>query len=119
MGLAATTCLSLGVVDVVRFYLPVIGNIPGEPHVNLFTGRSLSSVQCERWIHRIFEYADLRFDRLILPRVDVVDDEKLAKIEKATSDRKLRAYDGERTRILRDRDLNCSDWHMQIFAASI
>jgi uncharacterized protein YjbI with pentapeptide repeats len=84
---------------------------PGEPHVNLFTGQSLSSVQCERWFHQKFNYVDLRFDRLDLPRIDVVDDEKLAKIVQATAGRKLRAYEGERTRNnFRDRDFNCADF---------
>ncbi len=84
---------------------------PGEPHVNLFTGQSLSSVQCERWFHQKFNYVDLRFDRLDLPRIDVVDDEKLAKIVQATAGRKLRAHEGERTRNnFRDRDFNCADF---------
>ncbi|MGJ5134395.1 pentapeptide repeat-containing protein [Bradyrhizobium oligotrophicum] len=87
---------------------------PGEPHVNLFTGQSLSSVQCERWFSTTQpkyaqEKRNWQNDRLVLPRVDVVDDENLAKIEKATSDRKVPAWAGERTRILRARDLNCSD----------
>jgi uncharacterized protein YjbI with pentapeptide repeats len=79
-----------------------IATFPGEPHVNLFTGQGLSSVQCERWFSQ-------NFDRLHLPGVDVVDDERLAKIVKATADRKLPAYQGERTRNFRGRDLNCAD----------
>jgi uncharacterized protein YjbI with pentapeptide repeats len=75
---------------------------PGEPHVNLFTGQTLSFVQCNRWFSE-------KFDRLILPGVDVVDDEKLAKIAQHTSDRKLTPYEGERTQNFRDRDLNCID----------
>jgi uncharacterized protein YjbI with pentapeptide repeats len=86
-----------------------LATFPGEWHVNLITGHWPSSVQCERWFHQQFERADLRFDRLVLPRVDVVDDEQLGKIVKATSDRNLRAYEGERTRDFTDRDLNCSD----------
>jgi uncharacterized protein YjbI with pentapeptide repeats len=89
---------------------------PGEPHVNFFTGQPLGSVQCKQLFPLGFAppasywYRDdqLYFDRLVLPRVDVVDDEKLSKIEKATSDRKLEPSQGERTRSLRDRDLNCS-----------
>ncbi|NVO17651.1 MAG: pentapeptide repeat-containing protein [Rhodoplanes sp.] len=92
---------------------------PGEPHVNQFAGQPVDAVQCTRWF---FIRADpnslalgrdwvriLSFDRLDLPRIDVVDDEKLAKIEKAASDRNLPPYGGERTRNFRDRDLNCSD----------
>lgn len=79
-----------------------IATFPGEPHLNLFTGQELSSVHCERWLPR-------NFDRLHLPGVDVVDDERLAKIAKATADRKLPAYQGERTRNFRGRDLNCAD----------
>ncbi len=79
-----------------------VATFPGEPHVNLVTGQSLSAVQCGRWFSE-------KFDRLHLPRVDVVDDEKLAKIVEATSSRKLSAYAGERTRNFRNRDFNCSD----------
>ena len=98
-----------------------LATFPGEPHVNLLTGQSWSSVQCTRWFSRSQRDDFLgrletigidkhwQNDRLLLPRVDVVDDEKLTKIEKATSDRKLPDFKGERTRILRDRELNCSD----------
>jgi uncharacterized protein YjbI with pentapeptide repeats len=85
-----------------------LATFPGEPHVNLFTAQSLLSVKCERWFHKQFDRVDLRFDRLDLPNVDVVDDEKLAKIEDATSKRNLQAYQGERTHNFRNRDLNCS-----------
>ncbi|MGB9368306.1 MAG: pentapeptide repeat-containing protein [Xanthobacteraceae bacterium] len=78
-----------------------LATFPGEPHVNLATGHGWSSVQCDRWFAH-------KLDRLDLPRVDVVDDEKLAKIEEATSKRGLSAYQGERTRDFRDRDLNCA-----------
>jgi uncharacterized protein YjbI with pentapeptide repeats len=87
-----------------------LATFPGEPHVNLFTGRALDVVQCGRWIHQQFEFTDMRFDRLALARVDVVDDEKLEKIQQATSKAGERAYQGERTRILRDRNLNCGDF---------
>jgi uncharacterized protein YjbI with pentapeptide repeats len=86
-----------------------LATFPSEPHVNLFTGQSLLSVQCKRWFHQKFERADLRFDRLVLPLVNVVDDEKLAKIEDATSKRNLPLYGGERTRDLPARKLHCSD----------
>jgi uncharacterized protein YjbI with pentapeptide repeats len=85
-------------------------SFPGEPHVNLLTFHAWSSVQCERWIQRKFAFMDLRFDRLVVPRVDVVDREKLSKIEEATKRAGEEPYQGERTRILRDRDLNCGDF---------
>jgi uncharacterized protein YjbI with pentapeptide repeats len=53
---------------------------------------------------------DLRVDRLNVQRADVVDDEKLEKIEKATERNGEQPYQGERTRLLRGRDLNCGDF---------
>jgi uncharacterized protein YjbI with pentapeptide repeats len=87
-----------------------LATFPGEPHVNLFTGQALDSVQCKRSIQQSFDFADMRFDRLALARVDVIDHEKLEKIQQATSKAGERPYQGERTRILRDRDLNCADF---------
>jgi uncharacterized protein YjbI with pentapeptide repeats len=90
---------------------------PGEPHVNLFTGQvnlltgqGLNDVRCNRWIQQRLSFADMRFDRLALARVDVVDHEKLEKIQQATAKAGEQPYQGERTRILRDRDLNCGDF---------
>ena len=79
-----------------------LATFPGEPHLNLSTGQSIDSVQCRRWIER--------FDRLALARVDVVDHEKLEKIQQSTAKAGERPYQGERTRILRNRDLNCGDF---------
>ena len=66
-----------------------LATFPGEPHVNLLTREPLLSVQCGRSIQRKFNLAhisiDLRFDRLVLPQVDVVDDEKLAQMESVLS----------------------------------
>jgi uncharacterized protein YjbI with pentapeptide repeats len=45
-----------------------------------------------------------------LPGVGVVDNKELAKIEKATSQRKLPPWDGLRTRDFSERNLNCSDF---------
>ena len=87
----------------------LIASFPGEPHVNLLTGQQLDAVQCYRWLQRDFGSLDLRVDRLSLPGVDVVDDEKLVKITKATSDRGLREYEGERTREFRKRDFACGN----------
>jgi uncharacterized protein YjbI with pentapeptide repeats len=87
-----------------------LATFPGEPHVNLLAGRAIDDVECNRWIQQKFDFADMRFDRLALARVDVVDHEKLEKIQQATSKAGERPYQGERTRILRDRDLNCGDF---------
>jgi uncharacterized protein YjbI with pentapeptide repeats len=77
-----------------------LATFPGEPHVNLFTGQPLLSVQCGRLISG-------RFDRLQVPRLDAVDDEKLAKIVTATKDKSQKPSQGERTRDFRDRNLDC------------
>jgi uncharacterized protein YjbI with pentapeptide repeats len=87
-----------------------IATFPGEPHVNLFTWHAPFSVQCDRWLQRKFDVADLRFDRLDLPHVDVIDHEKLEKIKEATKKADEPPYKGERTRIVRGRNLNCSDF---------
>jgi uncharacterized protein YjbI with pentapeptide repeats len=87
-----------------------LATFPGEPHVNLFTGQFIDDVQCNRWIQQKFDSIDLRFDRLSLARVDVVDHDKLEKIQQATSKAGERPYQGERTRVVRDRDLNCGDF---------
>ena len=50
------------------------------------------------------------FDRLYLPRVDVVDDEALKKIEEHTKAAGEPDYQGERTQHLRGRDFNCADF---------
>ena len=90
-----------------------LATFPGEPHVNLLTGQPLLSVQCHRWIQRKFDAAhlsvDLRFDRLVLPQVDVVDDEKLAQMAKHSAERIIGPYEGERTQDFQGRDFNCSE----------
>jgi uncharacterized protein YjbI with pentapeptide repeats len=88
-----------------------LATFPGEPHVNLLTGQPLLSVQCERWIFNKFESADLRIDRLIVPGIDVVDDEKLAKITRATDEKQQKAYEGERTQNFRGRNLQCGSFN--------
>jgi uncharacterized protein YjbI with pentapeptide repeats len=87
-----------------------LATFPGEPHVNLLTGQARDDVQCRRWLQQKFDFADMRFDRLALARVDVVDHDKLEKIQQATSKVGEPPYRGERTRILRDRDFNCGDF---------
>jgi uncharacterized protein YjbI with pentapeptide repeats len=74
---------------------------PGEPHVNLFTGESISAVRC---------YGGASWANLSLEGIDVVDHDKLEKIQQATSKAGENAYEGERTRILRGRDFNCGDF---------
>jgi uncharacterized protein YjbI with pentapeptide repeats len=92
--ISAFTCILLVAVSL------SLASFPGEPHVNLFTGSSLSTARCDRWISQ-------KFDRLMLPNVDVVDTEKLDKIRKATAARGLKPSEGERTRSFRERDLSC------------
>jgi uncharacterized protein YjbI with pentapeptide repeats len=87
-----------------------LATFPGEPHVNLITRQALDDVQCRRWIQQRLNFADMRFDRLVLARVDVVDHEKLGKIQQATAKAGEQPYQGERIRILRDRDFNCGDF---------
>jgi uncharacterized protein YjbI with pentapeptide repeats len=87
-----------------------LASFPGEWHINVVTGQPVDAVQCERLLHQHFRMADLRVDRLNVQRADVVDDEKLEKIEKATERNGEQPYEGERTRLLRGRDLNCGDF---------
>ena len=93
-AITVTACISLVAISV------GLASFPGEPHINLFTGNSPFAVQCNRWISQ-------KFDRLVLPYVDVVDNEKLDKIEKATAARGLEPSAGERTRSFSKRDLSC------------
>ena len=81
-----------------------LATFPGEPHLNLFTGEALTSVQCERWLNLL----DLRFDRLSLSYGDIVDRAQLERIEEATKKAAEKPFQGERTRILGSRDLNCA-----------
>jgi hypothetical protein len=82
-----------------------LATFPGEPLVNLFTGQSLSSVQCERWISQ-------NFDRLNLQGEALIDEEKFKKIESATTKRSVGfgLLELETTRNLRYRDLNCGNF---------
>jgi hypothetical protein len=115
--------LAIGFVSLSLF------TFPGEPHVNTFAGQPLDTVQCERWfnvtideepaeegsikketpIHLRYWAQWQIFDRLILPRVDVVDDEALKKIEEHTKAAGEHDYQGERTQLLRGRDFSCAD----------
>jgi len=90
-----------------------VATFPGEGHANFFTGQPLKSIQCERGLFHPFDRVylpfDARFDRLVLPYIDVVDDDKLAKIVKNAAERNLPQNRGERTQNFRGRDFNCSD----------
>jgi len=90
-----------------------IATFPGEPHVNIFTGKPWNSVQCARSFLKQFELKgvklNLQFDRLDLPLVHAVDEDKLAKIVEHSSERKLKPSESERTQDFRHRDFNCSD----------
>jgi uncharacterized protein YjbI with pentapeptide repeats len=81
---------------------------PGEPHINLLTGHAWSSVHCKQ---SPLDLIDPRFDRLVLPRGNIVDAEKLDKFQKTTAKtREQLYYQGDRTPILQDRNLNCGDF---------
>jgi uncharacterized protein YjbI with pentapeptide repeats len=80
-----------------------LASFPGEPHINLLTFNSPFAVRCDRWISQ-------NFDRLVVPSIDAVDDEKLAIIEKATATKNLSAFKGERTRSFRERDVTCGNF---------
>jgi uncharacterized protein YjbI with pentapeptide repeats len=82
-------------------------SFPGEPHINLLTGHAWSSVECKR---SLLDFVDFRFDRLSLPRGNIVDGEKFEKSQKTVEKVAEQPYQGERTRTLRDRDFNCSDF---------
>jgi len=49
--------------------------------------------------------------RLVLPRVDLVDDEKLGKIEREGNVNGLRPHEGERTRDFSNRNLRCVNFY--------
>lgn len=92
-----------------------VASFPGEPHINLLTWDQAFSTQCERSLFRRFEQADLRIDRLVLPSVDVVDDERLAKLERATLAKDQTPHDGERTQSFRNRSLRCGNFRSADF----
>jgi uncharacterized protein YjbI with pentapeptide repeats len=89
-------------------------SFPGEPHVNIFTLNSPSSVQCKRFLHQRFKYADLRFDRLVLPFTEVVDSGKLPKNDMDNpqiSRSPIQQVERPWTQNFQDRNLECSDLH--------
>ncbi len=97
------TPIALASLAVYVFFSLTLFTFPGEPHVNVFAGQSPDKVQCKRWFHtHVTGYSSYRkfweywqtFDRIDLPRVDVVDDETLVKIAIAAVDRKLKPSEG-------------------------
>ena len=88
----------------------IVLTFPGEPHAE-WTRSPLNSaveVECETVspISAVFSH----FDRLYLAHVDVVDHEKLKSIERNTTEAGELDFQGERTRILSERDLNCANF---------
>jgi uncharacterized protein YjbI with pentapeptide repeats len=87
-----------------------LATFPGEPHINLLTGQSIGDVQCKRSIQQKFGFADLRFDRFVLAMGTLIDHEKLDRIVQATKRAGTLPHQGERTRILSERNFNCGDF---------
>jgi uncharacterized protein YjbI with pentapeptide repeats len=102
-------CVALALVSLTG------GTFPGEPHLNFLSGSPLFSTQCKRWLQQEFTFGDLRFDRLVLPGVHAIEDEKLAKIEGFEIARDVWIPRGERTRNFQGRDLRCGDFESADF----
>jgi uncharacterized protein YjbI with pentapeptide repeats len=94
-------------------------SFPGEPHAEwtrywpdeksrLEAAYFGDDLQCRT--RSPISWAFASFDRLSLPRVDVVDDEKLEKIKERTKAAGTPNFQGERTRLLRNRDFNCANF---------
>ncbi|MEH2544770.1 uncharacterized protein YjbI with pentapeptide repeats [Bradyrhizobium sp. AZCC 2262] len=79
----------------------LFATFPGEQYANLPNGREITGVSCERGFTK-------RFDRLDVTRANFVDGKELPRIEKDIVDRGLYTYQSERTRILRERNLDCA-----------
>lgn len=78
-----------------------LASFPGELHVNLATQNAWSSVKCDRWLVRNLDHLNLR-------QTNLVDPEKLARIEKLSSERNRPPNEGERTRDFRGRNFDCA-----------
>jgi uncharacterized protein YjbI with pentapeptide repeats len=101
-----------GLVTMILLYVIIclqIGSFPGEPHVNLLSGRPLNTIACERNLFARFGLI-VRYERLVLPGIGIVDDEKLEKIQKSGEKRSLEPYDSERILSFRGRNLQCADF---------
>jgi uncharacterized protein YjbI with pentapeptide repeats len=91
----------------------IVLTFPGEPHAKwtrYWPGEKHTTAEVECRTVSPVSAVFSSFDRLYLPRVDVVDREKLKNIERNTKEAGDPDYQGERTRILRERDLNCGDF---------
>jgi uncharacterized protein YjbI with pentapeptide repeats len=91
-------------------------SFPGEPHARWITradnpGTTYSNIQvletggCEESL--VARFFPPNFDRLYLPRESFVDDDRLIKFDIANKQRALKPHQGERSRSLRYRNLNC------------
>jgi uncharacterized protein YjbI with pentapeptide repeats len=88
---------------------------PGERHAGwtrywLGGTAPFSARAIECWTLSPISKVFTSFDRLSLPHVDIIDHEKLKNIEANTSSDELPAYQGERARRIRDRNLDCADF---------
>jgi uncharacterized protein YjbI with pentapeptide repeats len=95
-------------------------HFPGEPHVNWLPWLRPQDDECGDPERRFFPkwltlLLPLFHDRLVLPRVDVVDDERLAKIEREEKVNGMRPHEGERTRDFSNRNLRCGNFYRADF----
>jgi len=79
----------------------LFATFPGEQYADILSGREITGSSCERGLAK-------RFDRLDVTRANFVDGKELPRIEKDIVDRGLFTYQSERTRILRERNLDCA-----------
>jgi hypothetical protein len=75
-----------------------LATFPGEPHLNLFTGEALTSVQCQQRPASEVWQPHLR-DRLDVRHADIVDHAKLERIEEAAK-KNGETFEGEGERTL-------------------
>jgi uncharacterized protein YjbI with pentapeptide repeats len=104
--------IALPLALVLAVFSWVVLTFPGEPHAQwarYWPQGQERTIPAEcLTVSPISEVFGFFFDRLLVPGVDIVDDEKLAKIENSTVDRKLNPFEGKRTHSFENRDLNCS-----------
>jgi uncharacterized protein YjbI with pentapeptide repeats len=95
---AARPVVRFGVAITVMLFSWFVLHFPREPLTNWVR---LDETGCRQW-----PFAD----RFALPWVDVVDDEKLAKIENMAQAKGLTSYQGERTHDLSRRNFRCGNF---------
>lgn len=109
--------IALPIAIVTAAFAWIVLSFPGEPHAEWT--RYWPDEYSRLTAHKFGDGLECRtqspislvrdnFDRLYLPRVNVVDDDKLEKIEAHTKKAGEPDYQGERTRPLRKRDFNCA-----------